>query len=255
MPFFCSLEGQFGYGRPQQTFSNVQTSNLILWVDAANTSSYPGSGTNWNNLVSLNSSYRYLLQNSLTTSNIGSTKGMSFDGINKYSVNNINLQSFLVSSGSNETREMWFYWRGGNSVLLTELGTTTPNADWHDAQIMLSNTSIIFSVWQNNVGMTPYPVYNTLQTNTWYHLVFQYRNSTSLMMAYVNGIQTFSNTVSRTYNGTNYFLALGAGDTTTVGTLSNYYNGLVSIYRWYNSIVSSNDIFNNYLSEKGRFGL
>jgi hypothetical protein len=254
MPFFSSVEAIYGYGRQPQTISNIQSNNLVLWYDSANTSSYPGLGATWSNLVSSNSGYTYSLANSLTTSNLGSTNGFSFNGLNQYTVNSTNIQTFLTSGTSNETREIWFYWRGGNSVLMAELGSTTPNSGWHDAQIILSNSSLIFTVWQG--GPIPYVVYNSLASNTWYHIAFQFANSSNLLMAYVNGVRTYSNaSIVRIYNGASYFLALGADDSTTVGGISDYYNGLVSIYRWYNTIVSSNDIYNNFQSERGRFGV
>jgi hypothetical protein len=83
-----------------------------------------------------------------------------------------------------------------------------------------------------------------------------YDNTTGLLQAYVNGTRTFSNTVTgRAYNGSAYYLSLATGDTTTIGGITSYYNGLVGVNRWYNTVLTPSQIVDNYNFEKAGFGL
>ncbi len=248
------------YSIPRTTntisFASINTSNLIIWLDARNTASYPGSGSTWSNLVAAYNTNNYILGNSPTPSNVTyngvTTSGLSFNGTNQYAVNSLNLQSLLDANSKRETREIWFYWRGGDSVLQAELGSTTPNVSWHDAQITLINTGLWYSYWQN---MTGHNVFNSLTSNSWNHIVYQFDNTNDTMQAYVNGVATFSNAVlARTYNETDYYLALATTDTTSVQGVSAGFNGLIAVYRWYNRILTSAQILDNYNSERASFG-
>jgi hypothetical protein len=238
----------------------IYTSSLIVWVDSRVSRSYPGTGTTWSNLMSNYNTINYNLVNGPIFSNVtynGTTNSaFSFDGTNAYTVNNTNLQTYLNANSTKETRELWFYWRGGNSVLMTELGNNVPNAGWHDAQILLSNTSLYFGYWS---GPTFYDVSGgvVMTPNRWYHIAYQFQNTpTPILQAYINGQRTYSNVVaSRSYNGSEYYLAPAAGSSTTVGGISAFFNGFIASYRWYNNIVSSNDIALNYTLERGGFGL
>jgi hypothetical protein len=109
------------------SFASIYTSSLILWVDSRNAASYPGSGAAWSNLATrYSTAVRMSLVNSPTTSNVTyngvTVAGMSFNGTNQYAVNNASLQTYLDANSKRETREMWLYWRGGNSVFQSELG-------------------------------------------------------------------------------------------------------------------------------------
>ena len=275
MPFVGSAEGKMAFGRPTVTTPpNIVTSNLQVWLDAGNSSSYTGSGTTWTNLVSSNApTYNYTLTNftGATTSNItynGTTnRAITFDGSDDYAVNNTSLLSFVLSVWK-ETREYWVYWPGTGGCLTQETGVNTPYGGWHDAQTSLSGTNLVFSVWQGNVSMTAAIVSTSLVANQWNHIVFQY-NATSggpgsyngTLTAYLNGTQVYNTasiprTTPQSIGGTGYYLLLCQGDNVTNFGYSSSVNlaASIAIFRWYNTVLTANQVFLNYNAEAARFG-
>lgn len=73
------------------TGPNIVTDGLVLYLDAANTKSYPGSGTTWNDL-SGNGNNGTLI-NGYIFNSIGNGN-LVFDGSNDYV--NINAQTLLI---------------------------------------------------------------------------------------------------------------------------------------------------------------
>ena len=263
MPAVGTVAGKFGFGRPPRG-SAVGTTNLQVWLDAANTASYPGSGTTWSNLAASGSTYNYTLANSPTLSTVNyngtANNAIALDGTNDYVRPNNSLLTLAQANNWAETREVWLHWRGSPGNLYHENGATTPDTGWFDAQAALSNTALTYSVWQGSIGMTPYLVYNSLTSNAWNHIIWQHNKGTNTMMAYVNGVRTYSNAaVSRTTPDSvslPFYLILGSGSATNFGAGSASYLGAnVGVFRWYNSILSSNDINSNFSAERGRFGV
>jgi hypothetical protein len=244
----------------QIQFTTIYTSSLIVYVDTKSNASYSGTGTTWFNLIPAYNSVNYMLGPGATTPTFSS---IIYNGTNvssfhftggQYVVNNTNMQSYLTANSLKETREFWFYWRGSNGILQNELGDPNPNSGWHDAQIVLSNNVIWFGYWQN--GMSGFNVFNSLTSNRWYHLAYQFDGAISRLIAYVNGVETYNNLVAgRSYNGANYYLAMGPSDTTTIGGISGPFNGFLSVYRWYNTIVPASNILGNYNYERSFYGL
>lgn len=264
MPFITSVEGVFGYGHPVPS-SNQPTSNanLQIWLDAANNTSYPGSGSIWTNLVSGKTAYNFNLVNSPVSSNVvynGTTnRSISFNGTNQYATPNTSLLTAAQSNNWQETREYWVYWRGAAGCLTIEAGTAVPDTNWFDAQASMASNVLAYSVWQGNTLMTAYQVFNSLTSNSWNHIVWQHNKATNTLLAYVNGLQTYSNnTVSRITPdsaSSQFYTILCAGSVTNFGFGSgSYLNASLGLYRWYNTILSSNQVSSNYQAERTRFG-
>ena len=262
MPFVGSVEAKMAFGRPTATSSNVVTSNLQIWLDSGNNSSYAGSGTTWTNLVSYNApTYNFTLQNfaGATTSNItynGTTnRAIAFDGVNDYTINNTSLLTLLAANSYKEAREFWIYWPGTAGNLISELGQSTVNSDWHDSQASLSSTTFAIGVWAS-----PYQTYEATTSfvaNQWNHIVWQHNYGTNTLSAYINGGLVYNNgSVARLISTPGFFLALCQLDST-----NNGYGGgsqlaaSIAIFRWYNTILTSNQISSNFQSERGRFGV
>lgn len=261
MPLYTTLAGTFGYGRPQPI--NSTTSSLIF-LDAGVATSYPGTGIMWSNLGTAGPGYRFTLANSPTFSTITvngiRNSTISFDGVNDYASPSTSLLTLAQANSWAESREYWVYWRGSPGCLTTESGGITPDSgSWFDAQAALSNTNLTFSVWQG-AAMTPYTVYSTLTSNVWNHIVWQHNKSTNTLMAYVNGARTYSNAavtrITPDSASAQFYTILCAPSGTNFGAGSASYLGAnLAIYRWYNRILTSNEIFQNYTLEKDRFGV
>ncbi len=139
-----------------------------------------------------------------------------------------------------------------------ESGTINPDTSWYDAQAAMSNAFLTYSVWQGG-PMTPYIVYSNLTSNAWNHIVWQHNKATNTLLAYVNGVQTYSNnTVARTTPdsaSSQFYTILCAGTATNFGYGSaSYWSGALGVYRWYNIILTAAQIQSNYNAERVRFG-
>lgn len=261
MPFVGSVEAKMAFGRPTAVSSNIVTSNLQIWLDSGNNASYAGSGTTWTNLVSGNApTYNFTLQNfaGATTSNIiynGTTnRAINFDGTNDYTINNTSLLTLLAANSYREAREFWLYWPGTAGNLISELGQSTVNSSWHDAQASLESTTLAISPWEG-----PYQAYiatTSFVANQWNHVVWQHNYTTSNLSAYVNGGLVYNNgAVGRGIPTPGFFLALCQLDSTNFG-----YGGgsqlaaSIAIFRWYNNVLTANQVFQNYKNDYARFG-
>ena len=80
--------------------SNIVRDGLVLYLDAANTKSYPGSGTTWSDL-SLRGNNMTLVNNP-TFNTSGS---ITFDNTDDFGYIDITSQSGLV--GGNVTMQLW----------------------------------------------------------------------------------------------------------------------------------------------------
>ena len=261
MPFVGSIEGKMDFGCPNPLSSNIVLTNLQVWLDSGNNSSYTGSGTTWTNLISSNApTYNFTLQNftGATTSNItynGTTnRAIYFDGVNDYTINNTSLLTLLAANSYKEAREFWLYWPGSRGCLISELGQTTPNTGWTDSQAELSGNTLAISTWQG-----PYAAYiatNSFMPNQWNHLVWQHNYTTNNLSAYVNGGLVYtSSSVGRGIPNPGFFLALCQSNVTNLG-----YGGgsqlpaSIAIFRWYNNVLTANQVFQNYKADYARFG-
>ena len=264
MPVTASLGSVFGFGRAQTSGNQIVYTNLQIWIDSGNNASYPGTGTVWNNLWTPNAgSYWYNLSNGPATVSTIVYNGTSnttlyFDGTNDYATPNTSLRTLAQENNWNETREYWVYWPGAPGCLTMESGTVTPDTSWYDAQMSVSSTGLYYSVWQGG-PMTSYQVFSTLSANRWNHFVWQHSKSSNLLMAYVNGVQTYSNaTISRTTPdsvGAGFYPILCSGSATNFGNGSaSNFAGSVGIFRWYNTILTSSMVLQNYNVERARFG-
>ena len=230
----------------------IVSSGLILNYDISNASSYGGSGII---VTDLTGSSNATLYNSPTYSSSGGGY-LTFNGSNQYLGLNTSLNSKLspVNTSTIISIFLWVY-PMNNGVIVSELGSTTPNTGWHDSQINMVAGTLRFSVWSNGTGFA-----STISTplNAWYYAGFTY-NGTNLV-GYVNGVSAVtSGTISRQtpYNnnsGGGLYYAVAAADSTNLG------NGSASNMRFggmqmYNTALNSTDVLQNYNAQKSRFGL
>ena len=265
MPVTASLGAVFGFGRAQSSQNQISQTNLQIWIDSGNNASYPGSGTVWNNLLPANAAtYWYTLSNGPSVSTIvyngTSNATLYFDGVNDYATPNTSLVTLAQANNWNETREYWVYWPGAPGCLTMESGSTIPDTAWYDAQMSLSNTGLYYSVYQNVSPMISYQVFNNLAPNRWNHLVWINSKSSNLLIAYVNGVQTYNSTVTGRltpdFSSSEFYPTLCAGSATNFGNGSaTNFAGSVGVFRWYNQILPSSIVLQNYNAERTRFGI
>jgi len=223
----------------------VVTDGLINYWDAANSKSYPGSGTIWYDLVGGN-------DGTLINEAIGTTTPgyMTFDSANYDYVSLSSTHTFNITSSS---FSIWFQSYGDYTDTDHHyqtrgmlLGNNAPSSS---NLVLRDNGSNYLIEGESNTNedrycMTNYD-YNKYQ---WINLHINFINSVGA--TYINGEWLENNVI---VDGLTVF-RLGGN---LSGTLSyrELLDGKIPILMYYNKHLSTNEILQNFNTIKSRFGL
>ena len=220
--------------------NSISQSNLILNLDAGNTSSYSGSGNVWNDLSSIQNNMEFYTTTSYLTN---SNPEFSIDGGGSLRLNNVSGKSILntgITGAGPRTMSAW--------VNLDDLG---PNPQMNIAWIGTYATTHAFEMMQfysktvllhyangSNAGIAD------VIPNQWNYLTVSNDGSTSKI--YINGIldASFPGTVLSTDNTPLYI-----GSYLPWGNLK----GKMASLDMYNVALTDQAVLDNYNSTKGRF--
>ena len=225
---------------------NIVTDGLVLYLDAANTKSYPGSGTTWNDIAAGNNGT--LINGPTFSAAAGGT--IVFDGINDYVGTNSNI-SFSIT-------EPWSY-----SIWLSP-ATDMVNA-WKNIIGQNADTNCTWMFHPGGLGF--YQNFFNSQTYIWYTSI---KPGTTLPVnkfskititcspvdadrtffkSYLNGIPRDTTTFTwAPINRTQVFNRIG-------GNGDRHYVGNVATTSIYNKTLSDSEVLQNYNATKTRYGL
>ena len=249
------------YTPPVVSTPSIITDGLVLNLDAGNTSSYPGTGTDWFDLTSNGNDGVLLNGASYITDGGGS---ISFDGVNDVvQVNDNDLFSF--GNGTSDSPFSVETWVNFNSIPtngFTGLVSKDSGGSSREWALIVNNTNKFFRIFIKNLGggfQQSIDATNiTINTNTWYNIVATYdgRGGSSAyqgLKLYINGVQgTYGNVVQQSYTS--------MSNTTSKLNLGSYsggqfLNGDISTSKIYNKTLTDSEVLQNYNATKGRFGL
>lgn len=223
--------------------ASVVRDGLILYLDAANIRSYPGSGTVWTDLSDNGNNGTLVNGVVYNSANNGS---MTFDGVNDY-IDCGNSSSLSAIGGTTSvTASGWVYYTSYGGGGQTYSVITVKGNPW---TWLLENPSNRFR-FRITAGGSDVNVADTSThlLNVWYNVVGTYDGLN--MRVYVNGVlrntKSQSGTLATntatakigTFQGTNYNLT---------GKISN-----VSIY---NRALTASEIAQNFNALRGRYGI
>ena len=223
------------------TFTPIVTNGLVLYLDAANTKSYPGTGTSWLDLSKNGNNGTLVNSPIFDTNNSGK---INFNGTTQYGTSN-----FGVPNNNSFTVSFWMYYSGSSS---TTGILTTWDTSWNGFAIALSTNGI--RSWTNNGaggGMNWVP-YSTI-SNVWSYVTLSYDFSTKTQYGYINGILRNSETLGTTI--THSTLQIARGGQTSSTQLSSYPNSNIGLSQLtiYNRALSASEVLQNYNATKFRF--
>ena len=217
---------------------NISENGLIFSLDAADRTSYPGSGTTWYDLVGNNNG---TLTNG-PTFNSGNKGSIVFDGVDDYvEVPNFNIANTI-------TVDVWVKKTSGNSWQgwLGNWNTTGNGDSWLLTQDD-SNRASFYIMHTNNVGDNIVDTSGIIVGNVWYNYTGIFTNSTLSLYkngSLVNSKSTLQNTIYQNSLKIWY------------GRFSTFYlNGQLSNGKVYNRALSATEIAQNFNNTKSRFGL
>ena len=216
------------------------TNGLLFWVDASNSTSYPGSGTAWFNLAPSDNSIGDLTLPS----------GYTFlpDGGGCFQFNGGQASTGNYSAGSNYmTMEFVFYNTAADTT--SSYGRVL---DWNDSTMSYGNyASNQFRCWYNAGGsrMSGEFAINSTATgyyDKWNHAVMTYNGSE--VVGYWNGGQAFQVAKTGALESTSAPFTIGNGD-------NEPYYGRIAVVRVYNRGLTQAEVSQNYNSLKSKYNL
>lgn len=227
----------------------IITDGLVLYLDAANTRSYPGSGTTWNDL-SRGGNNGTLVNG--PTFNTGSGGSIVFDGVNDRV-----SRSSPINAGSNFTVNAWIY--------PTLLGTTrraivgngynyTSRQGWLfcTAGGGINNTFFL-SIGSDIAGVNA-PA-NTLSLNTWVYISATCQNGGGAINLYRNGT-IITDVISTLSSGSiQYDINQFNVGFRFVGGTADPFTGNIASVSIYNRILTQQEVLQNFNATRARYGV
>lgn len=228
----------------------IVSNGLVLYLDAANTRSYPGSGTAWTDLSQYNMNGTLINGPSFNSANGG---GIAFDGTN----DGVTLQaSSLWNIGASDfTIEFWFR-RTGTSQAYGRYFQLT-NGDTYSAfSLAVKGTNqdqLSFSMASANGswGVLNDATIGTLTAGRFNHVVIS-RIGTNFYL-YLNTVQSLITTSAASlYYAVGGVPVIGGQTSGTFRCLG----GIIPLFKFYKGKgLTLAEATQNYNATKGRFGL
>jgi hypothetical protein len=238
----------------------IVTDGLVLYLDAANNRSYPGSGTTWTDL-SRGGNNGVLTNGPIFNSGNGGS--IVFDGVDDY-INCGTNSSTLLSSMTISSTFSFISYSSGTYLIVSRLGGTPSFRHNYFFGIADFGTGAKFYFGFKQSGSNTYPLVQINMSpvlNTIYNFTATYSTSTSVAL-YLNG-QSQSITGPNTGTNpliTNQIVDLDPTTNCSIGSgapSQNLYYSNARIYnaQIYNRALSATEVLQNYNATKTRFGL
>ena len=235
------LPAAFGVATPSRPVANpIISSGLVLYLDAGNTASYPGSGTTWTDLSG--TSNNGTLTNGPTYSSLNGGS-IVFDGSNDI----VSSFSTQISGTGSKTISSWIKL---NTTSRGGIAGTRSLTEWGWG----------FTVNRSGVGTLDF--YDTqgsslsaaagLGTNIWYHVTVTFDDS-RMVTLYVNGSQVaISSTPFAALNVSTFKGVIGNEDEYT-NPFYHPFKGNIAQVSIYNRALTAAEILENYNALRPRF--
>ena len=217
--------------------TQIVTNGLVLFLDANNTNSYPGSGTSWYDL-SGNGNTGTLTNGPTFSGENGGT--IVFDGVDDY-VNVANASSLNASA---QTISVWYNATtipGRQATIIGKHDTAGSNNGYNFwttnyAQIKVANVG-----YDSGLG--------TGVANVWYHLTFAYTSNVSLT-GYLNGVSMGTSGLAN-FSISSQPLRIGR----SVDSFWSLFTGKIPVVTVYNRQLSDSEVLQNFNLTRDRFGV
>jgi hypothetical protein len=218
----------------------IVTDGLILYLDAANTRSYPGTGTTWNDVSRSGINGTLVNGPTFSSANGGS---IVFDGTNDYvdlggSLNLKPTTSITVST-----------WIRFNAMV----ANVRALSDWHqngatDRWIFYITDSTTIQWYLLTNSFASAVSFSPVLLNTWYNFTGVYNGTSQIF--YVNGL--FHNSTPKTgnMNISNTTQPVRLGGQVNAG---GFHNGNIATTLIYNRALTATEVLQNYNATKGRY--
>lgn len=239
---------------------SIITSNLVLNLDAANPSSYPGTGSTWFDISGNNNNAT--LYNGISFSS-GDGGSLVFDGINDYA------KASLSSTVQVRSFSIWFY----TSVAFTPDFDPSSNVGYSMANFGTTGTinsydGITKGNWTGGATNETIGYYQhdpqgfIYMTDTvsigWHQFAMNYNSSAGIYDFFVDGVQknvSIATQGNRGLMSTNRVIIGSSGDPSTVSGTTYYGKHNFSQILLYTTALTSQQILQNFDAVRGRYNI
>lgn len=239
---FLSIYTSAQIGLPIQQ-SILSKNSLVVNYDFSKSPGFTRGATTATNLAGT-ASGNPTLYNAPTFMN--SLGFISFNGSNQY-LATPNLRTYFKTVNSSVQRSFtisfWFYPITANGVLVSELDSHVPSGGWHASNIEIINGFIKYRIWNGPIITSA----TSVNLNQWHHIALVYDGTS--VKGYLNGILQGTQAGAREIPPTSQNYAIGAGETTNMGTAA-YGNFHLSQFKLYNLPFTDKEILQDYESRK-----
>ena len=218
----------------------IVTSGLILYLDAANPKSYPGTGTYWFDLTGNNNNGTLIGGATFDSANKGS---IVFDGTDDYISLGTNKAS-LIQGRTALTVGIMFK-LNANASLRGLIGTSAYSCQYN-LGLVANNGALSF--YNDYTTCYAASIGSYVPVGAWIYAVGTYDGVTTTVYGIKDGILTSTSGTSKS-GATNTFVQ----DFQIMRGGSYFSNGNVALAFMYDRVLSQTEIVANYNNFKGRF--
>jgi len=235
--------------------------NLFLCLDAANTKSYPGSGTTWTDL-STNKTNGTLINSPGFSNTNGGT--ITFDGTND-SCNTSLSGPTTFTTDSEFTMSCWAKFSAYKADA-SSIGTLFGAFNYQGYGLFWAGTptSYVIGSYMRSTSTVSDIRSSAITPGNWFYAVQTYSKTSNLHRLYINGVlsnntTSISGAFSAGLNGISIAIANGVpginDGTPGGGTPGTPLLGNVAQASIYNRALSATEVNQNFNALRGRFGL
>lgn len=224
----------------------VVADGLVLYLDAGNTNSYPGTGTTWSDL----SGNGLDAVHTTTPDFIDGGVGGAFDFQSDGAVFEITDDPLLNLGGTSADRRF---------TVAVWVESTNLTADTYIFSKLSNELAMLMGYQDNNVNMFVNAGYRpaasttqmSISSGTWTHFVYTKgpNAESDNWKGYKNGVEQFTATQSFGFDDTSLDLVIGSA-----GGVAHY-EGRLAIMQLYDRALTPAEVQQNFDADKARFGL
>ena len=222
-----------------ETTENIVREGIVLYLDAGQKNSYPGSGTTWTDLSGNGNTGTLVNGVGYSASNGGA---LTFDGFNDY----MRIPIFTNTPQSTMTLLYWINFTQKGCIAQQSRNYNDSLSEWM-FQFDISGKLLFWDFGTIDWGFNFETSNTTLSTNIWYQVGFV-KNGTSGIF-YLNGVQDGTVTAASNvaYGSNDYVMGFDYRDNNT------YFGGKIAQALIYNRALTATEIMQNFQTLRGRF--
>ena len=232
-------------GLPIQS-SLLPKNNLVVNYDFSKSAGYTRGTTTATNLAGTASGNPTLYNSPIFMNSLGF---ISFNGSNQYlATPNIRtyFKSVNTSTQRSFTMSFWFYPLTATCVVVSELDSHVPSGGWHASNVEILNGFIKYRIWNGPIITSS----SAVSLNQWHHIALVYDGTS--VKGYLNGVLQGTQAGAREIPPTSQNYAIGAGETTNMGTAA-YGNFHLAQFKIHNLPLTDKEILSEYETRKDEF--